>query len=47
MAIFLILAPYGAYTFLMLTTSATISVFVAAAICLATTVAIDACAAAP
>jgi hypothetical protein len=40
MAIFLILAPYGAYTFLMLTTSATISVFVAAAICLAT-VAID------
>jgi hypothetical protein len=40
MAIFLILAPYGAYTFLMLTTSATISVFVASAICLAT-VAID------
>ena len=45
MAIFLILAPYGAYTFLMLTTSATISVFVASAICLAT-VAIS-CAAAP
>lgn len=40
MAIFLILAPYGAYTFLMLATSATISVFVASAICL-TTVAID------
>ena len=31
MAIFLILAPYGAYTFLMLVTSATISVFVASA----------------
>ena len=40
MAIFLILAPYGAYTFLMLVTSATISVFAASAICLAT-VAID------
>jgi hypothetical protein len=40
MAIFLILAPYGAYTILMLVTSATISVFVASAICLAT-VAID------
>lgn len=40
MAIFLILAPYGAYTFLMLVTSATMSVFAAAAICLAT-VAID------
>jgi hypothetical protein len=36
MAIFLILAPYGAYTFLMLVTSATISVFAASAICLAT-----------
>lgn len=40
MAIFLILAPYGAYTFLMLVTSATASVFAASAICLAT-VAID------
>ena len=40
MAIFLILAPYGAFTFLMLMTSATISVFVASATCLAT-VAID------
>ncbi|MBB4368611.1 hypothetical protein GGD63_001390 [Bradyrhizobium sp. cir1] len=40
MAIFLILAPYGAYTFLMLVTSAVISVFAASAICLAT-VAID------
>ena len=40
MAIFLILAPYGAYTFLMLVTSATISVFAASAICLAS-VAID------
>ena len=40
MAIFLILAPYGAFTFLMLMTSATISVFVASAVCLAT-VAID------
>lgn len=40
MAIFLILAPYGAYTFLMLVTSATSSVFAASAICLAT-VAID------
>ncbi|MBR0944130.1 MULTISPECIES: hypothetical protein [Bradyrhizobium] len=36
MAIFLILAPYGAYTFLMLVTSATSSVFAASAICLAT-----------
>ncbi|UPT85143.1 hypothetical protein HAP41_0000033175 [Bradyrhizobium barranii subsp. apii] len=36
MAIFLILAPYGAYTFLMLVTSATISVFAASTICLAT-----------
>ncbi|WBL76270.1 hypothetical protein I3J27_24985 [Bradyrhizobium xenonodulans] len=40
MAIFLILAPYGAYTFLMLVTSATSSVFAASAICLVT-VAID------
>lgn len=40
MAIFLILAPYGAYNFLMLVTSATSSVFAASAICLAT-VAID------
>ena len=36
MTIFLILAPYGVYTFLMMVTSATISVFVASAICLAT-----------
>ena len=40
MAIFLILAPYGAFTFLMLVASATSSVFAAAAICLAT-IAID------
>lgn len=40
MAIFLILAPYGAYTFLMLVTSAAVSVFAASAICLAT-IAID------
>ena len=40
MAIFLILAPYGAYTFLMLVTSATSSVLAASAICLVT-VAID------
>ena len=40
MTIFLILAPYGAFTFLMLVTSATVSVFAASAICLAT-VAID------
>ena len=40
MTIFLILAPYGAYTLLMLVTSATISVFAASAICLAT-IAID------
>lgn len=40
MAIFLILAPYGAFTFLMLVMTATISVFAASAICLAT-VAID------
>lgn len=40
MAIFLILAPYAAYSFLMLVTSTTASVFAAAAICLAT-IAID------
>lgn len=40
MAIFLILAPYGAYTFLMLVTSATVSMFAASTICLGT-VAID------
>ena len=40
MTIFLILAPYGAYTLLMLVTSTTVSVFAASAICLAT-VAID------
>ncbi|MBK3665885.1 hypothetical protein JJE66_32265 [Bradyrhizobium diazoefficiens] len=40
MTIFLILAPYGVYTFLMFMTSATISVFAASAICL-TTIAID------
>lgn len=40
MTIFLILAPYGVYTFLMLVTSATVSVFAASAICLAT-IAID------
>ncbi|WP_234679416.1 hypothetical protein [Bradyrhizobium monzae] len=40
MTIFLILAPYGVYTFLMMVTSATSSVFVASAICL-TTIAID------
>jgi hypothetical protein len=40
MAIFLILAPYGAFTFLMLVTSATSSVFAASAICLVT-IAID------
>ncbi|EJN10952.1 hypothetical protein PMI42_05722 [Bradyrhizobium sp. YR681] len=40
MAIFLILAPYGVYTFLMLVTSAAISLFAASAICLAT-IAID------
>ena len=34
MTIFLILAPYGAFSLLMLVTSATLSVFVAAAICL-------------
>jgi hypothetical protein len=36
MTIFLILAPYGAFAFLMLVTSATFSLVVAAAICLAT-----------
>jgi hypothetical protein len=40
MTIFLILAPYGVYTFLLLVTSATASVFAASAICL-TTIAID------
>ncbi|GLR98307.1 MULTISPECIES: hypothetical protein [Bradyrhizobium] len=40
MTIFVILAPYGAFTFLMLVTSATSSVFAASAICLGT-VAID------
>lgn len=40
MTIFLILAPYGVYSFLMLMTSATVSVFAASAICLAT-IAID------
>ncbi|WP_298244692.1 hypothetical protein [uncultured Bradyrhizobium sp.] len=40
MTIFLILAPYGAYSLLMLVTSATMSVFAAAAICLMT-IAID------
>jgi hypothetical protein len=35
MAIFLILAPYGAFSFLMVVTSATISLFTAAATCLA------------
>lgn len=40
MAIFLILAPYAVFALLMLVTSATISVFAASAICLAT-VAID------
>ena len=37
MTIFLILAPYGVYTLLMLVTSATSSVFAASAICLGTT----------
>lgn len=40
MTIFLILAPYGVYSLLMLVTSAMVSVFAAAAICLAT-IAID------
>ena len=35
MTIFLILAPYGAFALLMLVTSATVSLFTAAAICLA------------
>jgi hypothetical protein len=35
MAIFLILAPYGVFTFLMVVTSATVSLFTAAATCLA------------
>ena len=35
MAIFLILAPYGVFTILMLLTSAAVSLFVAASICLA------------
>ena len=35
MTIFLILAPYGAFAFLMLVTSAAVSLFAAAAICLA------------
>jgi hypothetical protein len=35
MTIFLILAPYGAFAFLMLVTSAVVSLFAAAAICLA------------
>ena len=46
MMIFLILAPYGAFALLMLVTSAAVSLFAAAAICLAV-IAIDAsCAAA-
>ena len=40
MTIFLILAPYGVYSFLMMVTSAATSVFVASAICLAS-IAID------
>ena len=40
MMVFLILAPYGAFTFLMLVTSAAVSVFVSAAVCLAV-IAID------
>jgi hypothetical protein len=35
MTIFLILAPYGAFAFLMLVTSATVSLFASAAVCLA------------
>ena len=35
MTIFLILAPYGAFAFLMLVTSAAISLFAAAGVCLA------------
>ena len=41
MAIFLILAPYGAFSFLMLATSATVSLFAAAGTCLVV-IAIDA-----
>ena len=41
MTIFLILAPYGALTMLMLVTSATLSVFAAACVCLAV-IALDA-----
>ena len=41
MTIFLILAPYGAFTFLMLVTSAAVSLFTAASVCLAV-IAIDA-----
>jgi hypothetical protein len=41
MTIFLILTPYGAFTFLMLVTSAAVSLFTAAAVCLAV-IAIDA-----
>jgi hypothetical protein len=41
MTIFLILAPYGAFTFLMLMTSAAVSLFAAASVCLAV-IAIDA-----
>jgi len=40
MTIFLILAPYGAFAFLMLLTSASISLFASAAVCLAV-IAID------
>jgi hypothetical protein len=40
MTIFLILAPYGVYTFLMFMTSSTIAVFAGSAMCLAT-IAID------
>ena len=42
MMIFLILAPYGAFTFLMLVTSTAVSLFASAAICLAV-IGIDAC----
>ena len=41
MTIFLILAPYGAFCFLMLVTSAAVSVFTAASVCVAV-IAIDA-----
>jgi hypothetical protein len=41
MTIFLILAPYGAYALLMMVTSATVSLFSAAAVCLAV-IALDA-----